>query len=177
MLVFYNGKELWEIINGRGPGAMRGKSRISPRGSSPVNVSADDGGAGRTDLMGLAVGVEVGEPVQTLVVLREAAEAQEEGTDAHVHQRPPLLAAVRGQRLGHLDHFGGGLRLPLALTGGGLRGSLLGGGRLWRGGWDGQGVCGDFGGRKLGKGHHHRFDHFLDDPLINQDDGMFSVRC
>lgn len=175
MLVFYNGKELWEIVNGRGPGAVRGKSRISLQGSSPVNVSVDDGAVGQTDLMGLAVGVEVGEPVQTLVVLRETAEAQEEGADAHVHQRPPLLAAVRGQRLGHLDHLGRGLRLPLALRG--LRGGLLGGGQLWRDGLDGQGVCGDFGGRELGKGHHHRFDHFLDDPFINQDDGMFSVRC
>lgn len=46
MLVFYNGKELWEIINGRGPGAVGGKSRISLRGSSPVNVSVDDGGGG-----------------------------------------------------------------------------------------------------------------------------------
>lgn len=45
--------------------------------------------------MGLAVGVEEGQTVETLVVLREAAEAQEEGPDAHFHQHASLLAAVR----------------------------------------------------------------------------------
>lgn len=100
--------------------------------------------------MGLAVGVEEGQAVQTLVVLREAAEAEEESADTHFHQHSPLLATVGRQRLGHLDHLGGGLRLPLSLTGRGLRGGVLGGAWLRRGGRDGQRVrtrvCGDLGG-------------------------------
>lgn len=44
--------------------------------------------------MALAVGVEEGQTVETLVVLGEAAEAQEEGPHAHFHQRASLLATV-----------------------------------------------------------------------------------
>lgn len=88
--------------------------------------------------MGLAVGVEEGQAVQTLVVLREAAEAEEESTDAHFHQHPSLVATFCRQRLGHLDHLGGGLRLPLSLAGRSLRSGLLRMGLLWRGGWDRQ---------------------------------------
>lgn len=50
-----------------------------------------------TDLMGLAVGVEEGQTVETLVVLREAAEAQEEDADTHFYQGASLLNAVRRQ--------------------------------------------------------------------------------
>lgn len=134
-----------------------------------------------THLMGLAVGVEEGEAVETLVVLREAAKAQEESTDAHLHQHPSLLAAVRRQRRGHLCHLSGGLRLPLPFAGEGLRSGLLGGRRLWRGGWDRQRVrtrvCRDLGGRALGERHHHRFYNVLDD-LLRLDGGVFAVwRC
>lgn len=47
-----------------------------------------------TDLVGLAVGVEEGQTVEALVVLREAAEAQEEDADAHFYQCASLLNAV-----------------------------------------------------------------------------------
>lgn len=95
-------------------------------------------GGGGTDLVGLAVGVEEGQSVETLVVLREAAEAEEERTNAHFYQHSSLVATLCGQGLGHLDHLSGGLWLPLSLTGGGLRSSLLRGGCLRRGGWDRQ---------------------------------------
>ena len=88
--------------------------------------------------MGLAVVVEECQAVQTLVVLREAAEAEEERCDAHFHQHSSLVATICGQGLGHLDHLEGGLWLPLPLTGWGLRSSLLRVGWLWRGRWDGQ---------------------------------------
>ena len=84
----------------------------------------------------LAVGVEEGQAIQTLVMLREAAEAEEEGTDAHFHQHLPLVVAFCGKGLGHLDHLRGELRLPLPLAGWGLRSGLLRGGWLWRRGWD-----------------------------------------
>lgn len=86
--------------------------------------------------MGLAVGVEEGQAVKALVVLREAAQAQEESADAHLHQHPALLGTVRRQRFGHLDNLGGRLRFPLSLAGRGLRSCLMGRGRLWRGGRD-----------------------------------------
>lgn len=88
--------------------------------------------------MGLAVGVEERQAVETLVVLREAAEAEEESTDAHFHQQSSLVATFCRQGLWHLDHLGGGLWLPLSVTDWGLRSGLLKGGLLWRCGWDGQ---------------------------------------
>lgn len=86
--------------------------------------------------MSLAVGVEESQAVETLVVLREAAEAEEESTVAHFHQHAPLVHAVCRQGFGHLDHLGWGLRFPFNLAARGLRSSLLGGGRLRRGGRD-----------------------------------------
>lgn len=47
--------------------------------------------------MGFAVGVEVGQPVEALVVLGEAAEAQAEGGDALLRQELALLLQVRGE--------------------------------------------------------------------------------
>ena len=88
--------------------------------------------------MGLAVAVEEGQAVETLVVLREAAEAEEESADAHFHQHFSLVSALCGQCFGHLDHLSGGLWLPLSLAGRGLSSSLLRVGRLWRRGWDRQ---------------------------------------
>lgn len=74
--------------------------------------------------MGLAVGVEEGQAVEALVVLREAAEAEEESTDAHLHQHSSLVGTFCRQGLGHLDHLSGGLWLPLPLTDWGLRSAL-----------------------------------------------------
>lgn len=131
--------------------------------------------------MGLAVGVEEGQAVETLIMLREAAKAQEESADTHLHQHPSLLAAVRRQRRGHLHHLSGGLRLPLPFAGQGLRSGLLRGGRLWRGGWDRQRVRTrvrrDLGGGTLRERHHHRFYNFLDDLLLRLDGGVFTVWC
>lgn len=135
----------------------------------------------RTDLMRLAVGVEEGQAVQTLVVLREASEAEEESADAHLQQHLPLVGALGRQRFGHLDHLGGGrLRLPLPLAGRGLWGGLLRGRRrLRRGGRDGQRVrtrvCWDFGRRGLGERHHDRLHDLLDDFLFRLDAAVFSV--
>lgn len=78
--------------------------------------------------MGLAVGVEEGQAVEALVVLREAAEAEEESTDAHFHQHSSLVSTVCRQGLGHLDHLSRGLWLPLSLTNWGLRSTMLRGG-------------------------------------------------
>lgn len=87
--------------------------------------------------MSLAVAVEESQTVETLVVLRETAETEEETADAHFHQHAPLVGPLGGQSLGHLYHLGGRLWLPLALARWGLRGGLLlRGGRLWGGGGD-----------------------------------------
>lgn len=51
----------------------------------------------RADLVCFAVGVEVGQPVEALVVLGEAAEAQAEGGDALLRQELALLLQVCGQ--------------------------------------------------------------------------------
>lgn len=88
--------------------------------------------------MGVAVAVEESQAVETLVVLREAAEAEEESADAHVQQHSSLLGTFCRQSFGHLDHLGGRLGLLLPLTGWGLRSGLLGGGWFWRGGRDRQ---------------------------------------
>lgn len=90
----------------------------------------------QTDLMRFAVRVEVGQAVETLVVLREAAEAEEESADAHFHQHSPLIRSFCRQGFGHFDHLGGGLGLLLALTDWGLRGGLLRGGWFGWCGWD-----------------------------------------
>lgn len=132
----------------------------------------------RTDLVGLAVGVEEGQTIETLVVLREAAEAQEEAADAHLHQRAPLLNGARRQRFRHLDHLGGGLRLLLALGGRGLRRRLQR--RTWKfwrcggdGKWLGTRVRSDL--RGLRECHHHTFYNFLDDFFFSQDPKLFPL--
>lgn len=100
--------------------------------------------------MGLAIGVEEGQAVKTLVVLRETAEAEEESAPAHFHQHSPLVSVFCRQGFGHLYHLRGGLWLPLAFSDWGLRSGVLRGGLLRRGGWDGQrvrtGIHRDFGG-------------------------------
>lgn len=88
--------------------------------------------------MGLAVGVEEGQAVETLVVLREAAEAEEESPNTHLHQHPPLVTSLSREGLGHLHHLWWRLWPPLPLTGWSLRGGLVRGGRLGRGGRDRQ---------------------------------------
>lgn len=135
---------------------------------------------GGTDLMGPAVGVEVGQTVQALVVLRKAAQAQEEGAHAHVHQGAPLLAALCRQHRWDLRQLDDGLWLPPAL---GSRGRLrgLGSGRLGRAGLRGCGLGGrglsqGLRGRELGQRHHHRLHHLLDEPLVHQKDGGVSVQ-
>lgn len=133
---------------------------------------------GLTDLMGLAVGVEEGQAVETLVVLREAAEAQEESTDAHFHQHPSLLSTVGRQRFRDLYQLSRGLRLPLALAGWGLRSCLLRGAqRLGRCGWNGQGRSTRVHGHLWGlrERHHHSFFNFLDDFFFDLDTRMFSM--
>lgn len=77
--------------------------------------------------MSLAVGVEVGQAVERLVVLREAAEAENQNADTHLHQRSSLLDSFCWQSFGHFDHLSRGLGLLLALAGRGLAGALLGG--------------------------------------------------
>lgn len=90
-----------------------------------------------TDLMGFAVAVEEGQAIQTLVVLGEATEAEEEGADTHVHQHPSLVSPLCRKRFRHLDNLDGRLLgLSLTLAGWSLWGRLLGEGRLWRGGWN-----------------------------------------
>jgi len=129
--------------------------------------------------MGLAVGVEEGQAVETLVVLREATEAEEESADTHFHQHSPLVAEICGQGLGHLDHLNWGLWLPLSLTGRGLRSSRLRGGWLWRGGWDSRGLRArfhrDLGLWSLRERHHHSFYYFLDNLFFRLDARMFSM--
>ena len=71
--------------------------------------------------MGIAVGVEEGKAVKTLVVLRETAEAEEESANTHFHQHSPLVGAFCRQGFGHLNHLRGGLWLLLTLSGWGLR--------------------------------------------------------
>lgn len=86
--------------------------------------------------MGLTVGIEEGQAVEALVVLWEAAQAEEQRTDTHFHQHASLVAAVCGQGFRHLYHLGGWLWFLLALTDWGLRGGLLRGGWLWGRGCD-----------------------------------------
>lgn len=76
--------------------------------------------------MRLAIGVEVGQSVEALVVLREAAKAEEESADAHLHQQVVLLCPARRQALGHLWKLlrQRWLELALALAGWGGRGGL-----------------------------------------------------
>lgn len=85
--------------------------------------------------MCLAVGVEVGQSVQALVVLREAAQAEEQSADAQLHKQVALLHPPRRQALRHLRELLRRRRLSpaLALAGrGGRRG--LGGLLMGRGG-------------------------------------------
>lgn len=60
---------------------------------------------GQTNLLGLAVDVE-GQTVEALVMLREAAQAEE---DTHVHQHAAMLSR---EGLGHLDHLWRGIWPP-----------------------------------------------------------------
>lgn len=53
-----------------------------------------------THPVGLAVGVEEGQPVETLIVLGEAAQAQVEGGDALLREELPLLLSTGWQPLG-----------------------------------------------------------------------------
>lgn len=109
------------------------------------------GEGGLTNLLGLAVGVEEGQAIEALVVLREAAQAEEESTDTHLHQHVALLCPLSREGLGHLHNLWRGLGPPLVSAlpiagrslGGGLRSGGLGGdlgsGRgLWWGGWNRQ---------------------------------------
>lgn len=84
--------------------------------------------------MSLAVGIKVGQAIETLVVLREAAEAEDQNADAHLHQHSSLIGCVYRQSFGHFDHLDRGLGLLLALAGCVLTGALLRGRWFrWRG--------------------------------------------
>ena len=144
-------------------------------------------------LLGLAVGVEEGQAVQALVVLREAAQAEEEGAHAQLHQQAALLLRLGRQGLGDLHRLQGrGVRLLLAVAGRGRGGGRLGEGLLWRsdgdgcrrelgaglrvggyGGWDPWGVrgSGGSGGRGVGsrRGAAHGVRHALGDGVLLQD--------
>lgn len=134
---------------------------------------------GGTYPIGLAAGVEVGQAVEALVVLREAAEAKEESPHAHFHQHSSLVANICGQGCGHLDRLRRGLRLPFALAGRSLGRRLLRVGGLWWGGRDRRRMRTRFHGRlgvgDLREGHHHGFDYFLDYFVFRLDAGISSM--
>lgn len=85
--------------------------------------------------MGLAVCIEEGQAVETLVVLREAPQTEKQSPDTHLHQHSFLIRMIWRQGFGHFYHLSGGLGLLLTLAGRGLGGGLLRRCWLWRCGW------------------------------------------
>lgn len=79
------------LITQRTDGKSSSHIRVGSSVRPTLTTGSTSSGSGSTDLVRLAVGVEEGQAVETLVVLREAAEAEEQSTDTHVHQHPPLI--------------------------------------------------------------------------------------